>query len=108
MLYTAVFLLLTGAMVTAAATAPDPMRAARSTRQITLVLLAIICLGAALVLALPNGPWLYPAALSLNGAACVAHGVRLTSKLRVLSGFGFSVLGGMQLGLVLIMAIQAG
>jgi hypothetical protein len=50
----------------------------------------------------PDGAWLLPAALSINGAACIAHGICIISQLRVLTGFLFSVIGGFQLGLVLL------
>jgi hypothetical protein len=106
MIYTAVFLLLTGAMVTAAATATDPRAANRLTRQSGLLLLALICLGLALWLVFPSGPWFLPAALSINGAACVAHGISLNNRLHLLGGFLFSILGGFQLGLVLIQSMM--
>lgn len=108
MLYTAILLLLTGAMASAAATYPSVEGISRALRKAFFVVLAAFCLGLALLTVFPSGPWLYPAALSINGAACVAHGILLTTQFRVLSGFCFSVLGGMQLGLVLILASVAG
>jgi hypothetical protein len=107
MFYTAVFLLLTGAMVTAAATTTDPAIVNRATRQCGLILFAILCLGLALWVVFPAGPWLFPAALSINGSACVAHGISLSNRLRLIGGFLFCILGGFQLGLVLIQALLA-
>ncbi len=104
MIDTAFVLMVTGAMATAAASSAGPRDAVQFAYRTGLLLLAIACLGAALYVVFHNGPWLYPAALSINGAACVSHGISLNFRLRFLSGFLFSILGGIQLGIVLILA----
>ena len=104
MIDTTFCLLLTGAMATAAASTASPRAAVQFAYRSGLLLLALACLGAALYVVFPNGPWLYPAALSINGSACVAHGISLNFRLRFVSGFFFSILGGIQLGIVLIFA----
>jgi hypothetical protein len=104
MIYAAVFLLLTGAMATAAAYTVQPQAMTRVVRQTAYTSMAICCVGIALWLVFPHGPWLLPAALSINGSACVAHGISLNFRLRMLTGFLFCVLGGVQLGIVLILA----
>jgi hypothetical protein len=91
-------------MATAAASSAGPRAAVQFAYRTGLLLLAIACLGAALYVVFPSGPWLYPAALSINGAACVAHGITLNFRLSFLTGFFFSILGGIQLGIVLILA----
>ena len=104
MIDTALILLVTGAMATAAASTAGPRAAVQIACRAGLFLLAIACLGAALCIVFPQGPWILPAALSLNGAGCVSHGIGLNFRFRFLSGFLFSVLGGIQLGIVLILA----
>jgi hypothetical protein len=108
MIYTAVFLLLTGAMATAAAHVSHRQAMTRVMGQTALTSLAICCVGLALWLVFPHGPWLFPAALSINGSACVAHGIAMNFRLRLLTGFLFCVIGGVQLGIVLILAGLAG
>jgi hypothetical protein len=107
MIDAAVFLLLTGAMATAAASRPGQRALANALQRCALTLLALICLGVALSMILPNGPWFLPAALSINGSACVAHGIGLNLRVKMISGFLFCVLGGIQLGIVLILAAVA-
>lgn len=104
MIDNAFVLLLTGAMATAAASTAGPRAAVQFAYRTGLFLLAIACLGAALYIVFPNGPWIYPAALSFNGAACVAHGISLNFRLKFFTGFLFSIIGGIQLGIVLILA----
>jgi len=68
------------------------------------LLAAFICASSALSLIFSGFWWTFAAALLLNGAMCVAHGVTILRRLRVIMGLFFCLLGGVQLG-ILAMAI---
>ena len=106
MTFTTAFVVLAGAVASIFMTATNPTMMAVFLRRYGILLLALCVFGFALWIVFPSTNWILPAALSINGAACVAHGVAVTRRLRILTGFLFSILGGFQLGLVLLAAMQ--
>lgn len=100
------FLVLTGAFASAVGMSRNLPAATRFVRDAAFVAVGILFLGIALWVVFPDGTWFFPAALSLCGAACVAHGLAIMKKLQLLTGFMFSIMGGFQLGIVLLQALQ--
>jgi hypothetical protein len=107
MTFATAFLVFAGAVASLIMTAANPAFLLAFVRRYGMLLLSLGFLGLALWLVFPSSNWLLAAALSINGAACVAHGVAVTRHFRLLTGFFFSILGGFQLGLVLVAALQA-
>ena len=108
MISTTYFLMFAGTAASIVALLGNPHLMERQLRRGAAVAITLLCLLLTLDIFFPSGSWVFPAALSINGAACIAHGVCIIAQLRVLSGFLFSVLGGFQLGLVLLMVAQLG
>jgi uncharacterized membrane protein YjjP (DUF1212 family) len=80
-----------------------------SIRDYGLLIVAIFCACFAFSLLFPGSSWwIFPAALSLNGAMCVGHGVTIIRRMRILMGLFFCILGGVQLGIVTLAIIRAG
>jgi hypothetical protein len=75
-------------------------------RDYVLLVFALGCVCFALSRLLPGYLWLIPAAIALNGAMCVAHGVTIIRRLRLPMGIFFCLLGGFQLGILTMIIIS--